>query len=630
MTGTIIIGIIFILVVINQNSKITHLEKKLDNFLKNSEQKISHVSTPIVASQTLQGTEHPVENAVNITNANIVTEIREEKTYEEEFSGKILGKIGIGALVLGVAFFLKYAFDNNWITPFGRVFIGVLVGAILISLGQYFRKKYDVFSELMFGGGIAILYLAFYAAHSFYNLIDPLNTGILMLLVTTLTFIFSFINQDNKLAILAVIGGFATPFIIGATGNNMLEIFTYLIILNIGVLAITIFKKWPELVALAIVGTAINFFAWFIPYYTEIALGATVFFLVISSCVFFTASIYRVIISKIKSNEVDYFLLLLNAFGFFGIFYNIMKPQHESMLGFYTLIIGIIYIIIAYFANKENPEDKALNIFLPGMAVAFLSLAVPIQFSGVYIAILWFIEACVLYLIALSINNRGFQVMGICVYALGLINFFVWNAWNHDILNFIPFTNKAFGILMVAIISAYFISYIYFKYGSSSIEIQKRGVTLFLVIANILTIYALSTQIIFYYNTQNQILKNNFTTQVEALNRNNNGNNNYNYNYTDRSSLEISITANQNKSNTLVSILWAIYAAILTIFGFAKRSFSLRIFGLVLFILTGIKIFIDVWELGPLYRIVSFIGLGVIALIASFVYVKYKDRLKIV
>ena len=84
------------------------------------------------------------------------------------------------------------------------------------------------------------------------------------------------------------------------------------------------------------------------------------------------------------------------------------------------------------------------------------------------------------------------------------------------------------------------------------------------------------------------------------------------------------------KSNTSVSIFWAIYAAILTAVGFAKRSSSLRIFGLTLFIITAVKIFIDVWSLGTIYRIISFIGLGVIALVASFVYVKYKDRLKVI
>lgn len=630
MFEIIIIGAVIFLIASNQNRKINNLENKLDNYFKNYEQKINTQIISAVQSPTATPTLSVSEELV----PEKTTEVGDSQTIEqrgngEESSGKILGRIGIGALILGVSFFLKYAFDNNWVSPAGRVLVGVLIGVILISLGQYFRKKYDIFSEIMFGGGITVLYLSFYSAHHFYNLIDPLNTGILMILVTTLTFIFSLINKDSKLAILAVIGGFLTPFIIGASGNNMLEVFAYLVILNSGVLAITILKKWPNIVALAIVGTAINFFAWYFPHYIETNLMPTVFFLIISSSIFFIGIMYKIVISKVKSNEFDYFLLMVNDFGFYLIFYNIMKPMHENMIGFYTLIIGILYLLVAYITNKENNEDKALNIFIPGMAVAFISLSIPVQFSGLFIAIFWFIEACVLYFIASSINNRGFQFMGLCVYSLGLINLFGWNLVNNNLASFVPFMNKTFSILVVGTISAYVISYIYYKYGSISSEIQKRGITLFIIVANILTLYALSTQIIFFYNSQNIILENNFAKTTQILIGGNKDNYNYNV-YGDRTSmLREEMNANKNKSNTTVSILWAIFAAIFTAVGFIKRSSFMRILGLTLFIITSIKILFDVWSLGSLYRIISFVGLGVITLIASFIYAKYKDRLNV-
>ncbi len=630
MTATIVIlGIIIILIISNQNRKINEIEKKLDLYTKNLNQNVSNQTTvPIMNSilnSSIAQTPH-VENQLNNNPPIIAVEQTQED--KEDSSGKILGRIGIGALVLGVAFFLKYAFDNNWIGPSGRIFIGVLIGIILISIGQHLRKKYEVFSEIMFGGGIFVLYLSFYVAHSYYHLINSLNTGILMVLVTALTFLFSFINKNNKLAILAVIGGFVTPYIIGAKGDNMVEIFTYLIILDIGVLAITMFKKWPELVAFAIVGTAINFATWFFSSYKEEFLGSTVFFLILTFVIFFIASLYRVIIYKIKSTEVDYFLLLTSAFGFFGIFYHIMKPHHEQMLGLYTVLLALIYIVVAYVVNKQNTEDKALNIFIPGMAVAFLSIAIPIQFSGAYIAIFWFVEACVLFMMASSMASRGFQVMGIFVYALGVINFIGWNNGDGLSTSFIPFMNKAFGILVVAVISAYIISYIYGKYGSISANVQKQGVAAFMIIANIITLYAFSTQIIFYYSTQNNILKTNYYNQQEEIYKNYRGDiNELNIN---RKNLELKEAreANKNKSNTTLSIFWAIYAALLTAIGFIRRSSNLRSFGLALFIITAIKICMDVWSLGSLYRIISFIGLGVIALIASFAYAKYKDHLK--
>ena len=634
MIGFIICALVLLVVSSNQNRKISDLDRKIENLIKEKKagNPVQNVFENISSTQTV-----PTAQSISPLSKPMVETPPEipinKEQYQEESSVKILGRIGIGALVLGIASFLKYAFDNNWISPTGRIVIGVLVGAILIGIGQYFRKKYETFSSVMFGGGIAILYLSFFAAHNFYNLLDPLNTGVLMFLVTVLIFVFSFLNKDNKLAIFAVIGGFVTPYLIGATGNNMMEIFTYLTILNVGVLSISLFKKWPELVALAIIGTGINFATWFLSFYDKSFLGSTVFFLIVSFAIFLIANIYRIIMLKEKSTEVDYFLLTANAFGFFGVFYSIMKPDYESMLGFYTFLIAIVYIVIAYFANKKNREDTTLNIFLPGMAVVFLSIAVPIQFSGAYIAIAWFVEACVLYLMASSISNRGYQVMGIGVYALGLMNFFYFNALKNVGAEFTPFFNQAFYILIFAIIAAYFIYYMYLKYGSTSTNIQKNGVTVFLIVANVLTLYALSTQIIYYYNAQDVIIRN----QIMEENRNNfaensNGSGTYNnyYNqYNGSSALVTAQNANRNKSNTMVSILWALYAAILTAIGFIKRSSVLRIAGLILFIITAVKVLINIWDLGQLYRIISFVGLGVIALIASFAYAKYKDHLKV-
>ncbi len=90
----------------------------------------------------------------------------------------------------------------------------------------------------------------------------------------------------------------------------------------------------------------------------------------------------------------------------------------------------------------------------------------------------------------------------------------------------------------------------------------------------------------------------------------------------------VKISSLENTSNTLVSVLWALYAVALTGIGFARRITGIRRLGLILFVITGIKIVLDVWSLGQIYRIVSFIVFGIIALVASFVYAKYKDRLK--
>ncbi|MEI8248885.1 MAG: DUF2339 domain-containing protein [Candidatus Taylorbacteria bacterium] len=551
-----------------------------------------------------------------------------EKISSDDSSGKILGRIGVAAVLIGVAFFLKYAFDNNWIGPAGRVMIGILVGVGFLGVGQYIRTKYLQYSDLLMGGGIAVLYLSVFSAHSFYNLIDSGTTGIFMFIVTLLAFAISIVNATQTLALVSVIGAFATPTLVGSHDNAMGMLFAYLTIINAGVLGISFFKKWPRLNLASFIGTAINFMMWFGAFYNPSVLMPTLLFCVITFLIFLVAQVARGLAAGTKADEADYLLMCANAFAFASMVYALLNPQYHGILGFFSVIVAVVYMLIAFVVNKANPQDTALNIFLPGLAVTFLSIAVPLQFSGPWIAVAWFVEACFLYGIASVISNRGFQVMGVVVYVLGLFDFLTWYSITSHTNNFVPVFNTTFGVLLLAIIAAYVIAYMYRRFGSIKEDIMKRGIIVFVVIANVLSLFALTIQITSYYEAQLSLKAETYSVQSRDTQRYTNG-----YDTSQKQSdlgnaYYADMSSTQNQSNTLVSILWTLYAAILTAVGFSRRIASLRRMGLVLFVITAVKVVVDVWSLGQLYRIISFIVFGLIALAASFAYVKYKDRLK--
>jgi uncharacterized membrane protein len=631
MIFNIVLLIVLVWVIVSQNNRISKIEKML------KEGHEVKASSPSAQAPTQPSAVAPMSASATQTTT---APIQKPKVASEEASGRFLGKIGIAAVLVGIAFFLKYAFDNNWIGPVGRVMIGIIAGLGFLGLGQYLRAKYLKYSDLIIGGGIAILYLSVFAANSFYHLIDPFTTGVFMFVVTVLSFVMSIVNATPTLAVVGVVGGFATPFLVGSHENAMLSLFAYLTILNLGVLGVSFFKKWPKLNIVAFVGTVTNFIGWYVSFYEPIVLGPTLGFVFISFLIFLIASVARVIVSgsqsvvgaeasgKLKADQADYLLLGANAFLTASIGYIILNPEYHGILGFASVLLAVIYCIVAVTANKFNPEDKALNIFLPGLAVVFLSIAVPMQFSGPWIAIAWFIESAFLYAIASFISNRGFQVMGIVVYALGIIDFAVWTGRTYIDETFTPIFNTSFVILVLAVIVAYAIAYMYRRFGSISVEIQKRGIMVFVIVANVLSVYALSMEIVNYYDAKQISLSKTYQTEVTQAQR-------YNTGY-DTTGMPSEINQNfysesasiKNRSNTLVSILWAIYAAILTAIGFARRVASVRRLGLVLFVITALKVVVDVWSLGQIYRIVSFIVFGIIALVASFAYAKYKDRLK--
>lgn len=546
----------------------------------------------------------------------------------EDASGRILGRIGIGAVLIGVAFFLKYAFDNDWIGPAGRVMVGIVIGLGIIGIGQYLRAKYLRYSDLLIGGGIAVLYLALFAAKALYGIMDPSTAAVLMFVVTLFAFAISIYNATQTLAVVAIVGAFATPFLVSSGDDSMLTLFGYMILINGGVLCISFFKKWLRLNIASFVGTAILFLSWFGSYYSSDALPPTLVFCVISFVIFLISQVARSISAGIKADAGDYVLMSGNAFALASMLYALLAPEYHATLGFASVLVALVYMGFAFVVNRANPSDVALNIFLPTLAVIFLSIAVPMQLTGPWIAVAWFMESCALYGIASVIGNRGFQVMGLLVYLLGLLDFFAWYVSRPSDPAFAPFFNAPFALFLLAIAAAYGIAYIYHRYGSVALEVQKRGIVAFLVIANVLSIWALSLQVTSFYDAQAAQIS---QAQSSALSQAAMYSNGYDADQrvTDaRTASEAALSSNTNMSNTLVSILWALYAAALTAIGFVRRLVSMRRFGLVLFLVTALKVLVDVWSIGQLYRIISFIVFGVIALVASFAYVKYKDRLK--
>jgi uncharacterized membrane protein len=567
----ILLFIIVVCVLIYQGGRISKLELLLKN--KNTQPNI----TPSVSVSASSAT------------------ASSDAVSGEEVSGRILGRIGIGAVIVGVAFFLKYAFDNNWVSPAGRVFIGIVIGIAAMILGQTLRKKYLRYSDVLMSGGLAILYLSVFSSYALYNLVDPMTAFMGMACVTAVGVIISIVNATETLSGIAFIGGFLAPFLIGETALGAWIMFTYMTILNAGILGILLYKKWARLIVIGLFGTWLLFGAWYATSYTNDLLVPTLLFILIQFLIFTASSIIRIIVEKVKANEVDYLVLAATALSFAGITYSLLMPQYKDYVAIGSVLVAFFYGAIALIAYKENPTDRTLNIFLPGLAVAFLTVAVPIEFTGPWIAAWWFVEALVLYIVASASSSRGFQIMGVVVYILGLFNLLWYVQTYITPADYVVFFNGPFVMLIMATATAYVIAFMYYRYGSTAPEIRTRGMTVFVVMANILTLYALTSQVSMYYNLQ-----------ISAL----------------------QLAAPVGQMNTSISILWTLYAALLIVIGFAKRYMPARRMGLILFIITAFKVVVDVWSLGEIYRIVSFISFGVIALAASFLYAKYKDRLK--
>jgi uncharacterized membrane protein len=188
---------------------------------------------------------------------------RTAASLESRIGGRWLLYAAIATLVLGASYFIKYAFENDWVTPPLRVALGALGGAALVEGGRRFAARgLGFFGQVLTGGGLAILYLSVYAAYDFYGLLGRAPAFALLAGVTAVAAWRADAARSQSLALVAVVGGFATPFLVGGEADAQATLFTYVAILVAGTLALARRHGWPALNLASWALTGLTVAAW--------------------------------------------------------------------------------------------------------------------------------------------------------------------------------------------------------------------------------------------------------------------------------------------------------------------------------------------------------------------------------
>jgi len=350
----------------------------------------------------------------------------------EKFIGEnLISKIGIAVLVLAIAFFVKYAIDNDWIGPVGRVGIGLLCGGILIGIAHWLRNQYKAFSSVLVGGGLAVLYFTIALAYHQYHLFNQTTAFIIMLVVTAFSVMLSLLYDRQELAIIALAGGFLTPFLVSDGRGNYIVLFSYLLILNSGLLVIAYYKIWRLLNILAFGFTAILFATWLLslPYDAPAATNrggwifATGFYLL-----FFVINVAYTVRKGKLFVASDFGILLANTCLYFSAgLYFITQLGLEHYKGMYCAGMGVFHLGATAFLFRRVSVDKNVLYLLVGLTLSFVSLTAPIQLHGHYITLFWASEAVLLYWLFIRSQIRLIRVAAMLVWGAMLISlFFDW------------------------------------------------------------------------------------------------------------------------------------------------------------------------------------------------------------
>jgi uncharacterized membrane protein len=519
--------------------------------------------------------------------------------------GKLwLNRIGIIATLIGVSYFIKYAFDNNWIGPSGRIALGLLAGIALILWSERFRRKgFAAFSYSLKAIGIGTLYLSVWGAFQVYHLVPSAVSFATMIAVTAFTMVLALKQDAEILAAFAMIGGFITPVLLSTGENHEIALFSYVGLLNLAILGMVAVKPWRRLLVGSFVGTVILYVGWYGEYYTKEQRPLTIFYAVSFAAIF---AVVPLLTPLTKSRWHAGFsitltvLPLANAAALFLALF-VMYERQRVTLTWYALGLAVLYLLLSNrFRRRAGESDvaKVVNLLHVAIAIAFVTIAIPLKLGAHWITIGWLVESGTLLFVAVRTKTDFLRYLAVVTLALGIVRLLAFDNFNVQTVIF----NARFATYLVAIGTLGGIVAAGYRFASES-EIQVVRVAAILL--NILALVALTLEVSDYFNRQ-----------IERW-------------YASHVAVAYAATQQvQFQRNLSFSAIWLAYGAGLMIFGFWKASSFVRWQALVLIAFTIGKVFLyDVSELQQGYRIVSFIALGCVLMGLSYVY--HRDWLRL-
>jgi uncharacterized membrane protein len=183
--------------------------------------------------------------------------------WESVIGVKLFSWIAGIALVIAAIYFLKYSVEHGWVSPPVRAAIGLITGSTLLVICEMrIARGYKFTANAMHGAGIAILYATLFAVYALWHLLPSAVVFGGMLVITTVAVLLSIRRESLFIALLGMMGGFATPALLSTGENRPIGLFSYLLLLNAGLAWVAYKKRWPALTIGSVVFSVVYQWAW--------------------------------------------------------------------------------------------------------------------------------------------------------------------------------------------------------------------------------------------------------------------------------------------------------------------------------------------------------------------------------
>ena len=516
--------------------------------------------------------------------------------WEMLIGQKALGWAAIVLLILAAAFFLRYAYQNNWIGPVGRVAVGAMVGIALVVAGRrYDRRGWRLFSQMLTGGGIVVLYLATYSALGFYHLLPQREAGLFLVVIVVQSMIIAALYDSLAIALVAVLGGLLTPLLMHSDRDLYPALFTYIAVLDLGVVVLMLLRAWPAIGSVALLGSHGMFWLWHSEHYHPEKLAWALGFQAVIYLLFLA---YTIIVQFVRRQRETWEglarLAVAPALGFTA-FYVLMNEQHAQWMGIAAVTMAAIYAALARVTFALRPRDERLLLTSLAIAVGFLALAFPIQADASWVAFGWAAMAAALWWFGLRIEAPALRVMAVVLAVAAVLRLLLFDLPPIVREPFTPIVNP-FALPSIGVAACILVAVVLSRPFLAKLQSGERASVGAAGVVGVLLLWMILSVDCYGYFVSQSVLADSDTDPTH-------------WRWLGQLSL---------------SVLWAVYGSVVLAIGFWLRRAPQRWLALALYAVTITKVLlVDMANLDQFYRILAFLIVAIVLGLAARAYQRF-------
>jgi uncharacterized membrane protein len=518
------------------------------------------------------------------------SEPRDTLSWELFIGRKALGWLAVVVLLFATSFFLRYAFENEWIGPIGRVTMGVVASLALVVAGRrYLGRGWRTFAQMLIAAGVVLLYLSTYSAFGFYHLVPQRAAGLFLFLVVAESMLLALRCESPAIALMAVIGGLLTPLLMHSQHDQYVSLFLYLIVLNAGVVGLLVLRAWPAEGTASLVGTQALFWAWYVANYHPEKVVPAIAFQIALYLLYLVPALLVSFRSGRRATVEDLARFMAAGVFWFAVAYVLLREDYGDWLGSLAVLMAAVYALSTRLLLAAHKPDERLMIVSLALASGFVALALPLQARTHWVAVGWAAEAAALWWFGLRIASVRLRGLAAVFAALAVFRVLALDTPEHYREPFMPILN-AYALPSLAAVGCLALALVAARRFAARLRSEERPLVAIAAVACVLLVWwIVSVDIVSYFRM----------LQIQHPGE----------------------YAGGRLAQMSLSAWWATYAAVVLAAGFYWRLALLRWTALGLFALTAGKVFfLDMAELDEIYRIVAFFVLALLLGAAAWAY----------